>query len=165
MHPQPPVPTADEAFDMTRPMILASLILLLALPAPAIGRESNKFSELPAPVQARLLILFGGEVPADPGENFQDFDFGPEGLPTRRIEFWQKRKYNYFVYYVHGGYSKHSHLVSIQYSPGEEATPGVNVTFYGRVHESIKDVERSMAKLEFYSPDRGGPDGCTHDDY
>ncbi|MGH8678001.1 MAG: hypothetical protein ACREUQ_06600 [Burkholderiales bacterium] len=126
--------------------------------AGAPGAEGT-FQGLPAPVQEKLLALFGGETPANPGGEYNPYDFVvDESLPSRRIEFWWHTEVMYFVYYDHGGYGRHSHLVGIQYS-GKDVRPLVNLAFFHREFSSFEELQAGVAELDFYTPgvDEGGP--------
>jgi hypothetical protein len=121
------------------------------MPAPSTG--ANTLEGLPGPVGAALLALLGGEKPANPGEPYNRTDvIYDENEPQRRIEFWQRRGDTWFVYYGHGGYQWHSHLVGIQYYDNGNAAIVSNVTF-PHDYASMAEVRAALADLEFYTRD------------
>jgi hypothetical protein len=116
------------------------------MPAPATG--ANTLEGLPPPVGAALIAFMGGK-PADPGEPYNRTDvLGEENEPQRRIEFWQRRGDTWFIYYGHGGYSWHSHLVGIQLTDYTGAVVVLNVTFPDE-HASLGEVRAALADLQF----------------
>jgi hypothetical protein len=133
------------------------------MPAPATG--ANTLEGLPATVRDALLA-FMMEKPANPGESYNrtDLEFGNE--PQRRIEFWQRRGDTWFVYYGHGGYQWHSHLVGIQLSEDTGPVVVLNVTLPDE-HASMDEVRAALADLQFYSRDfcepLKAPDSCKED--
>jgi hypothetical protein len=112
------------------------------------------FQAMPDPVRAKLLALFAGETPANPGAEFEATDMGGDPpLPHRRVTFWTQRNDTYFVYYEHGGYGYHSHLVGIRYGGGE-ARPVVNLLFFQRF-ASFEALQAGLANLDFQTPGIG----------
>jgi hypothetical protein len=120
------------------------------MPAPADG--ANTLEGLPQPVGEALVAFMGGK-PANPDEPYNRTDLeDDENEPQRRIQFWQRRGDTWFVYYGHGGYSWHSHLLGIQFTDYTGAVVVLNVKFFDE-HASMDEVRAALADLQFFTRD------------
>ena len=115
---------------------------------PVKRKDSASLHDLPLAVQAKLLELFHGEMPAPANGDYNPTDLG-DGTPNRKLVFWHRRGHRYFVHYLHGGYAWHSHVVGIQLY-GDKASPVFNVSFF-RSFDSYESAREGMASMEFHS--------------
>jgi hypothetical protein len=98
-------------------------------------------------MQARLLELFGGELPAAADAAYNPTDFG-DGTPQRKLMFWHRNGHRYIVHYLHGGYSWHSHVVGIDLY-GDDASPEFNIQFR-RSFATYEAAQAGMASMDFH---------------
>jgi hypothetical protein len=103
--------------------------------------EIRHWSKIPDAVRRNISSHWNHESIADPGETFQEYDFGPRTGVTRRLLWAARASSAWIVCYEHGGIVLSQHLAMVPVNANGE--PGEPLWFQFTVAsnaQSVKDV-------------------------
>lgn len=120
---------------MTNILKLILIVLTMQLVFSAHGAET-----LPPVIKAFCDMAFAGKI-AQKGQQFNATDVFEKGIPHRRILGYVVGDHYAYIWYEHGGYSYHQHLVKFSSSKPYEVKASYVFprTQYKDIHDLIKD--------------------------
>lgn len=122
--------------------------IILVMVAIQLTLSAHAAESLPPVIKAFCDMAFAGDI-AGKGEKFNATDVVEKGVPSRRILGYVIGDHYAYLWYEHGGYSHHQHLVKFSNTRPYEVKASYlfATTQYQDIHDLINDTKFLSAHL------------------